>query len=70
MKGFYLQTFGLGERRSARVQKLLLTDADLLHVVLQQLLHLQTQRCGYVGGPEDLGLDWALTPVLTKVLYC
>lgn len=40
----YLQCFGLGERRSARIQKLLLVDADLLHVIPQQILHLQKAK--------------------------
>lgn len=39
----YLQSFRLGKGRSTRIQKLLLVDANLLHVILQQLLHLRKQ---------------------------
>lgn len=39
----YLHCFGLGERRRAGVQKLLLADANLLHVIIQQSLHLEQE---------------------------
>lgn len=39
----YLQSFRLGKGRRTRIQKLLLVDANLLHVILQQLLHLRKQ---------------------------
>lgn len=44
----YLHGFGLGERGRAGVQELLLADADLLHVTVQQPLHLGHKKRSWV----------------------